>query len=214
MKKLILSITLLFFGMYLQAQEECTDVVHPTDYKESILNCCIVDVKSGNIVVYSIGGITYETKAVAIDYRGEYVYLIDYKGAIINKIREDNYQGILYHGHNGEHYQRLYTKANTQIIMGALLPIVGIGMIVVGRGIVSDNEEKWANSDPTEIDSYGNGSGFALILAGAAGCTGGTFLVINGINKRKASKNALDEFNKINISMGITNNGIGLVLRF
>ncbi len=214
MKKLILSITLLLFGMYLLAQEECTDVIHPTDYKESILNCCIKDVKPGNIVVYSRRGITYETEAVAIAYRGEYVYLIDYEGTIVNKIREDNYQGTLYHGHNDEHYQRLYTEANTQIVMGALLPIIGIGMIVGGTGIVKDNYEKWGTANPTEIDSYGNGAGIALILAGAAGCAGGTLIVINGINKRRLSKEALDEFNKLNLSMGITNNGIGLVLNF
>ncbi len=214
MKKLILSITLLFFGMYLQAQVKCNDVIHPTDNKESILNCCIKDVKPGNIVVYSIGDITYETEAVAIDYRGEYVYLIDYKGTIANKIREDNYQGILYHGHNDEHYQKLYTKANTQIVMGALLPIVGIGMIVGGTRIVRDNYEKWGGADPTEKDSYGNGAGIALLLAGAAACAGGTLIVIKGIKKRKYSKKALDEFNKINLSMGITNNGIGLVLNF
>ncbi len=214
MKKLILTITLLFFGMYLQAQEECTDVIHPADHKGSILNCCIKDVKPGNIVVYSRGGITYETEAIAIAYRGEYVYLIDYKGTIGNKIREDNYQGILYHGHNDEHYQRLYNNANSQIIMGVSLSIVGIGMIVIGNGITKDNWEKWQGGDPTDKNSYGNGAGIGLLFLGAAGCAGGTLMVIYGIKKRRASKKALDEFNKINLSMRITNNGIGLVLNF
>ncbi len=214
MKKLILFITMLFFGMYLQAQEECTDVVHPTEYRESILNCCIKDVKPGHIVVYSKDGTTYETESVAITYHGEYVYLINYKGTVVNKIREDNYQGSLYQGHNDVYYQRLIDNANNRIVMGATLSIAGIGMLVGGTVILRDNFGKWQGGDPTDKDSYGNGVGIALLLAGAAGCAGGTVIAINGINKRRASKKALDEFNKANLSLGVTNDGIGLVLRF
>ncbi len=215
MKKLILSITLFFFGMCIQAQTKCTDVIHPADYKKSIINCCIKDVKPGNIVVYSRDGITYETEAIAISYRGEYVYLMDYKGTIGNKIREDNYQGILYNGHNDEHYQRLIENANQKIVLGTILSISGIGMIVGGRVIMRNNYEKWEKSgDPFDKDSYGNGSGIVLFIAGVGGCVGGAFLVVKGINKKSVNKKALDEFNKLNLSMSITNNGIGLVLRF
>ena len=212
MKKLILSITLLFFGMYLLAQKECTDVIHPADYKKSITNCCIKDVKPGNIVVYSSDGLTYETAAIAISYRGEYVYLTDNKGVIGIKIREDNYQGILYQGHNGEHYQRLLAEANGKIIFGTVISISGIGMIVAGRIIIRNNFKKWYSSFNTA--SLGDGTGIVFFIAGVAGCVGGVFLLIDGINKRKPNKKALDEFNKLNLSLGITNDGIGLVLRF
>ena len=212
MKKLILSIALLFFGLNLQAQTECTDVVHPADYKKSIKNCCIKDVKLENIVVYSKDGITYETAAIAIAYRGEYVYLIDNKGAIGIKIREDNYQGILYQDHNGEYYQRLLNNANGKIVFGTVLSISGIGMIVAGRIIIRNNFKKWYSS--FDKDSLGDGTGIVFFIAGVAGCVGGVFLLIDGINKRKPNKKALDEFNKLNLSLGITNNGIGLVLRF
>ncbi len=214
MKRLFLFTTLLLFGLYLQAQEQCTDIVQPTEYRESILNCCIKDVKPGNIVVYSKNNIIFETEAVAITYRGEYIYLINYEGTLVNKIREDNYQGNLYHGHNDVYYQRSIENANNKIVLGTVFSITGIGMLVGGSIIVKNNFEKWEGEDPTDRDSYGNGAGIALLLAGAAGCAGGTLLIITGINKKKASIKALDEFNKINLTLGITNDGVGLVLRF
>ena len=184
----------------MQAQEKCTDAVHPTESRKSILNCCIKDIKDGNIVVYTKGRKTYEIEAVAISYHGEYGDLRNDNSSVRSKVLADNNPDNLYKGHNCDYYNKKYRQGTTQKWAGVILTSCGLGVAIAG-GIYGSNYN---------LDILATSLLSGVIISGA-----GAALWISGGIKRTNNKKAMEECKRaMNLSFGISNNGIGLALNF
>jgi hypothetical protein len=206
MKKLISLIILTLFSINVLAQQKCKDAVHPTEQRKSILNCCIKEIKVGNVVVYSQNNIYYETEAVAVNFGGEFVYLNEYNNSMINKTLQNKYDG-LYQGHEYTYYQKMYQKANSQLIIGIAIGVVGVGLLT--GGIIHMNNYKH------EYLFDWDGTGAGITTAGAVMIGVGTSLAIVGGAKKHNSKGAMLKIEqKAKLTVGTTNNGVGLVLIF
>ncbi len=142
MKKVLILGFIILLGICLQAQKHCKDVVHPTDFRKSILNCCIKEIKPGNIVVYTLEGETHEIEAVAVNYKGGY-FDLQSNTEIANVVKEDKYPGILYEGHDYDYYQELYKKVNGQITLGTTLVALGGGLVIGGSVVIAKNFNIW-----------------------------------------------------------------------
>ena len=203
MKRILLLIALLSIGILLQAQKRCKDAVHPTESRKSILNCCIKNIKDGNIVVYTKGRKTYEIEAVAINYHGEYGDLRNDNSSVRNKVLADNNPDNLYKGHSCDYYYNKYKNANTQKWAGVILTSCGLG-VAVGGVIYTGNHL-----------FEGSNAGGLIFLSGVIISGAGAALWISGGKKRANNRKAMEECKRAtNLSFGMGNNGIGLALNF
>jgi hypothetical protein len=206
MKKLISLIILTLFTINVLAQQKCKDAVHPTEQRKSILDCCIKEIKNGNVVVYSKNDISFETEAVAVNFNGQLTYLNEHNISIINKMLQNKYEG-LYQGHDYKYYQNIYKKANSQMIIGLTIGIVGVGLLTGGIIHMNNYENEYL------FDWDGTGAG--ITTAGAIMIGVGTSLAIVGGAKKHKSKGAMLEIERnAKLTIGMTNNGVGLVLNF
>lgn len=188
------------------AQTKCKDAVHPTEQRKSILNCCIKDIKPGNLVVYEIGGETYEIEAIAINYKGEY-FDVQSNNEIMSNVQKDNYPGISYEGHTYDYYKQLYNKANGQMTIGITLAAVGLGALIGG----SVHMQNYESQQLFDIDDAGMG----ITLIGIAAMGVGIPIAIVGGTKRHKYKQGIQAIEgKANLSFRTTNSGIGLALKF
>ena len=184
----------------MQAQEKCSDAVHPTEFRKSILNCCIKDIKDGNIVVYTKGRKTYEIEAVAISYHREYADLRNDNSPVRSKVLADNNPDNLYKGHNCDYYNMKYKQGTTQKWAGVILTSCGLGVIIAG-GIYGANQD---------LDVLATSFISGLVISGT-----GAALWISGGIKRTNNRKALEECKQaMNLSFGMNNNGVGLALNF
>lgn len=208
MKKLMLLLITILFGVCLMAQNKCKDAVHPTEQRKSILNCCIKEIKPGNIVVYKLGDEIYETEAIAINYKGKYFDLTN-NTEIINTVWEDQYHGILYEGRDYDYYNNLYKKASGQMSLGIGLAVIGAGMVAGSFAVMVKNANEYDWGEDIK------GTGIGLLLFGVAGLATGIPISISGAAKKSKYKVPLNEIKRqANVSLRTTNNGIGLVLKF
>jgi hypothetical protein len=208
MKTLTLLIICILFGTYVMAQNKCKDAVHPTENRKSILNCCIKEVKPGNIVVYKLSGTLYEIEAVAINYKGEY-FDLNNNTEIFNIVYEDNYPGILYDGHDYAYYNDLYKKANGQMTIGIALTAIGGGMVVGSFAVMVNNAVDYDSGEGI------GGTGIGLLLLGATGIGVGIPVMISGATKKKRYQVPMNEIKRqANLSFRTTNHGVGLVMKF
>ena len=185
------------------AQRKCTDAVHPTENRKSILDCCIKDIKNGNIVVYTKQGETYEIEAIAINYEGEYVD-IQMNENVVSKIIAKNDPNNLYNGHNYDYYHKKYRSAKT-------LQNCGIGVTVAGLAIMTGGLIAAISIGVLSDTEYAS----KTMLVGFVTANFGTpFWIAGGMMKRN-NKKAMNQFEKHpNLTFGLTNNGVGIVLNF
>ena len=203
MKKLLIVIFIIGTGILLNAQEECLDAVHPTEGKNIIFNCCIDEVKYGNVVFYTKGGESQVIQAIAITKDGQYIKLEKYESTQEDEIEPIIENDGLYKGHDFNYYKVLFHKANSQKKIGVFLTIIGFGLEIAGTVMISDN---------TSANDY---TGAALYVSGFIAFNVGVPLWIAGGIKRKNNKRAMEETKKgLNLSIKNTEYGIGLVMNF
>lgn len=209
MKKHILIITLVLLAAPLIAQVQCIDKVYPTENRKSISNCCIKDIKDGNIVIYERNDVLYAIDAVAVTLNGAYFELKENNDSLRSKISKYAVPQGLYQGKNYNYYQKTYKKANNKLIGGVILSLVGGGLFVGGCVTVSNRINTY---DPSK--SY-NGAGIGMILFGCAGLGVGIPVAITGGVSRSKCKNAMLEIeSQASLSFQIKNQGVGLVYNF
>lgn len=214
MKKHLLYIILMLSGNLLMAQKDCSDAVHPTLYRASILNCCIKDIKEGNIVVYAKEGIIYEIEAVAINLNKAYYVLKEPNDSLRNIVLLESNPAGTYDGHPYEYYQELYNKAAGNQLMGITLSVVGGGLLIGGVATMSKKYHEYDAFNPDD-DTNINGAGFIFSLLGVAGLgVGIPTAITNGVKKKK-HKAAMEEIkNQHSLSLSLTKNGLGLTFHF
>ena len=132
------------------AQKDCSDAVHPTNYRASILNCCIKDIKEGNIVVYAKDGVINEIEAVAVNLNKAYYALKEPNDSIRNRVLLNNNPEAHYDDHPHEYHQYLYKKAQNKQTMGIALCVVGGGLLIGGSAIIDQKARKYNYFDPDD----------------------------------------------------------------
>ena len=212
MKTLPLLIVLIFFGMLSKAQENCTDGILSADLKESILNCCIKDLKHNNTVVYTVNGQTYEIDAAAVNFNGAYYELNINWNSFKNKITELKDAEIENEKNTYEYYYKNYEKATTQRNAGIVLTIIGSGFVAAGSILIVNNFALFSSDNETTRKSNIGG---ALFLSGAASLGIGIPLWAVGGNKRRKHQADMEIMeNQPNLSLRVSKNSFGLVLNF
>jgi len=212
MKKIILLIIVISTilpNISVQAQLECKDAVHPTNYRKSILDCCIRHVKDGNVVVYAKFEITYETEAVAVTYNGKYFDLTNPTDAsTLTSILIKRYPNGVYLNENYEYYKKQHSKATTNIALGTVMALAGAGMAIGGIVIIGNKYRNYS-------DSNINGQGILLVLLGAGGLGAGIpIAVIGGSKARKYKEAMINPELQAKLTFRATPTGIGIVLNF
>lgn len=206
MKKLILLSVVILYGINGMAQyrNKCYDIVHPANKSENIFNCCINDIRNGNIVVFTKKSKTYEVEAFAINLCGEYFELnnndVDSIKIKINPYRRYQWDKYEFYKLNFEQAKRTRNKGIGFIVAGTALTVGGI--VLVERN----------------FDFSGNGkamAGLIMAIAGPGLFIPGIVFTVKGRQNRVYYKNAMEQSLKNkHLSLGITSNGVGLVLKF
>ena len=114
----------------------------------------------------------------------------------------------LYKGHNYDYYQKKYKSANIQRYVGMGITVAGLAILHVGLYREFWGSSKLHNQDAQKMTERLIYSGFAIANIGAP-------IWISGNKMKKNNKKAMEHAkSNANLSLGITNNGVGLVLSF
>ena len=193
MKKLILIFAIVITGTVALAQE-CKDVIYPTGGEAMIFDCCITEVKDGNIVYFTIEGVSHMVAATSIIKDGVEIPLHKSSEETPAPVIQNEFSG------NYNYYQAKYFKAKRSRNTGMLFTILGSVLFVTGAALVANNQEDAAGV--VLLGSFFSFNiGFPVWMAGAA--------------KTRANRMAMEEVKRNpnglkSISLGATNDGFGL----
>ena len=192
-----------------KGQQVCTDAVHPTNQRASILQCCIRSFSDDNKIVFMRNGIKTEIEAVAVNVNGKFYDLTNSKdSAALQKVLFKRYDGGNYWNESYEYYKYERDKATSNVVLGSCMAVLGTGMVVAGVVNMNRKAQEWPE---TEV----NGQGFLLMLGGAGLIGAGIPIAVKAGNKKRRYQAAMDQVkNKKELTLGPTNHGIGLVLKF
>ena len=114
----------------------------------------------------------------------------------------------LYKGHNYDYYQKKYKSANIQRYVGMGITVAGLAILHVGIYREFWGSRKVHNQNAQKMTERLIYSGFVIANIGAP-------IWISGYKMKKNNKKAMEHAkSNANLSLGITNNGVGLVLSF
>lgn len=200
-----LEILFLLKGNPLHSQEICTDTIYPLRSKGIITECCIEKVENENFVIYKRKGQNYGIEAKAIIKAGLYIPLsLTEKPPPqfetppvtpqVQKVSTDKY--------NYAKYAQRYRTAKTVATIGAFVAVAGAAMSI---GAIVSNNNGNMSYDRAET----------LIIVGFFAFNFGVPTAITGLAMARNSKQAMIRTKKQNldISLGVTRNGVGLVLK-
>jgi len=212
MRPIRLTMILFFFAaesLTIVGQTDCKDAFHPTDYRASILNCCIRDIIDGNIVVYLKDGALAEIEALAVNYRGKYYNLSNSKQlSSLQRQFHKRFPDGIYMNENYEYNRKLYSQATSKMAFGTAIAVLGAGLVTGGIIIM---ERKIQDYPDTDV----NGSGFVTLIAGMGALGNGIpIAIIGGVNRRKYKNTMLKYERTAKLTIGNTSNSIGLVIKF
>jgi hypothetical protein len=109
--------------------------------------------------------------------------------------------------HTYEHYQSIYKKANTQRIIALAGTVVGGGLATYGVILLR-------RSFIEETSGNELGRGLGLTVVGTVFFVAGITVSIKSGQKMRQAKRSMKTFERdMALSFGITNHGVGLVLR-
>jgi hypothetical protein len=187
------------------AQKECKDIIYSQEGEKILFDCCIIEVRNSNNVIYAKGGDTLNILAHAITKDGEYIELVKSQNkAGYPNIQNESEQG-LYRGHDFKYYEKLFYGSRTRQGFGVFFTVLGFGLEIGGIVIASD---EYASDD--DLARAGN-----LILIGSLCETIGIPLWISGGVRKANNRKAMEEIQRNNgLSLGVSNYGIGVVYRF
>ena len=194
-------------GMYLNGQEICSDTIYPMKTKKMITNCCIEKVENENLVIYIKNGDRYAVEAKAIVKSGVYIPLIEPTKQARQDVRsKDVAKDVPIPGRypgSYEYYSNKYRKGKIFRGVGGFVTVAGLAMFI-GSAVAYSNGNLQSNTAESliVIGFFGFHLGMPFFIAGS----------IMSRNSKKAMISAKQR--SLNLSMGITGNGVGLVLNF
>ena len=210
MKCIYLGLILVFIGLSSYSQSQAKDIIYPADQGKIIINCSIIKITEGNLVFYKLRQKEYQRRALTVKREGVYIDLSEFvtqpadsKQEIILKsdtlVSIDAQDTSAYH-----HYQALYKSAVNKRTAG--LVFSSLGVVLSATSYLIAKESKNPKSILQGVFLFGF---FSFNL-------GMPTLIANNIkaNKNLKKMKAIEEQKKVELSMGITSNGLGLMLRF
>jgi hypothetical protein len=198
-------ILFLIWGNSLYAQEACTDTIYPLKIEGVITECCIEKIENENFVIYKRKGQNYGIEAKAIIKDGLYIPLsLPQKppARIENQTVTPQVQRVSTDKYDYEKYAQRYRTGKTVATIGGFVAIAGAAMSI--GAVVSNNN---GNMGYNEAET--------LLIVGFFAFNFGVPTTITGLAMARNSKQAMIRTKKQNldISMGFTSNGVGLVLK-
>lgn len=205
MKRAVIFGLLLFSVCYVRAQNECKDIIYTQEGDKILFNCCILEVRDANDVIYIKGNDTLDVRAYAITKDGEYLELVKNLNKPTEAVMHEIGDPEIYRGHNYAYYQRLYYGSKKRQGVGIFLTMLGVGL-EVGGFIMASNQ--YVTDE--ELTTAGN-----LILIGSLMETVGIPLWISGGIRKANNRKAMEEIEKNRgLSLGFNNYGVGVRYRF
>lgn len=207
MKKQILLLLVIISTQFSWAQIQFNDVVYPLDGSDPIVNCLILDIVDGNMVVYSYENNTREIKAISVKENGHFIDLSEYAEQAGFTNQESVDDANFYKGYNYNYYVLKYDRSRRLTSRGRIFSFTGITLGVLGYFVMS-NLNDW----DSELRVFGVGT----FLAGGILTSIGIPSMVIGQVKSKKYKEGIKYFEKRELSLnyGITPNGLGVVLNF
>ena len=216
MKKLVLSLVILFSipqflvdlnGMVLNGQEQCSDTIYTVKTKQMITNCCIEKVENENLVIYLKNGDRYAVEAKAIVKSGLYIPLqATVKEAQPPARSQDIAREVPNQGkypNSYEYYAKKYKKGRIIQSIGGFVSITGLAMLIGGTAAYSNGNLQYETAvTVATIGFFAFHIGIPFFIAGTA----------MSKNNKKAMISAKQR--SLNLSMAVSGNGLGLVLKF
>ena len=213
MKKALLLIIIIVYGLGLIAQNSNDDIIYPLNKKKAIMECQILEITEGNLILYMLDGIDYEIKAIAVKRNGEYIDLKEFDIKPIVETQSDNDNlDELYRGEDYNYYFKESKKAKKLKATGMFFTALGIGTSVIGfRGL-----RRYIGTDREISNSKAATNSSLLFITGLVILDIGIPLWVAGGIKNSNNKKAMKKCKKPNISLslGISTDGIGLVYKF
>lgn len=187
--------------------QDCQDTVYLLSKDSIIINCCILEVKYGNIVHFIKGDKRYVKEAHKIIKDGEPFELQPYTTdpQLYDNGFKDSLainETSLYKGFDYNYYNKKYKSAKAQMAVGIVLTITGAAANLASIFYANDND--------TSNDDFGVGINLYGIMAFNTGLP----LWISGAIKRGNNRDAmrrtqLSTSNSGILYFGITENGVG-----
>jgi hypothetical protein len=213
MIKLLLFFITLLTGMYHGFGQQCKDVVYPASGSSIIFDCCIEEVRYGNMVYYLKDGRRHIIEATTIvkdgrQYKLEpYAQLPEFQDdTVVPNIagKEKDYGNRMTHEY--KYYQRKFNGAKLQANIGLVLTATGAVAGIVSIALMIE--------DPYYIEETVAGLyiyGFFAVNIGLPIWISGTAKKAN--NRRAMIRTKGTSSGTGSLNLGITRDGIGLVWR-
>jgi len=209
MKKALITLVISIVFLRLPAQE-CQDVVYPMSEDTIIFDCCIGEVKYGNIVSFVKDNRSYIIEAKRIVKDGKPYMLKPNTPNPDFSIEEadstEKPDPEFYKNSEYLNYQKKFNGAKVQIAFGVFLTITGATANITSVVLAYDG-------DPSN-DRLGNGLNIYGILAFNSGLPLWISGAVKKANNRKAMNRIKNSAGTSSLTLGFTNSGIGLVLNF
>lgn len=136
---------------------------------------------------------------------------IDNKTHYLNLFAQNTDPDSLYDAQNFDYYQKVYKSAKIRRNVGLVFIPVGGGFLVWGIAKIMKSIDEGDSSENYRQFRQGLG----LSFGGAVLFTGGIVFSVSGGKKRRHAKRAMEKLeSNMTLSVGVANNGIGLVLKF
>jgi len=196
MKHSILIIILIISALTIQAQ---SDIIYPEIGKVGVSKCTITSVTDGNQVHYTKDTISDVMEAVTIRWKRKFFSLYATPGEVLKN------PAAIYDSKDNNFYLKQYKRAIRTRNVGIAFTVLGVASGIVGGLTLSANQ--YTNKP---MDNY------RLLYYGGAILTnlGVMLWVSEGIRAENNGKAMKKAKNNTNLSLGATNNGLGLLLTF
>ncbi len=213
MKTIITLILFSIISISLFAQDLENDIIYPLNKKKAIVECQILEITEGNMVLYMLDGIDYEVKAIAVKRKGEYIDLKEFDiEPIIEPSSNNKDLPEFWSGGDYNYYFEESKKAKKLKATGMFFTALGLGTSIIGYRSL----RKYINNDGEIHNSSGSRNTSLLFLTGLVIMDIGIPLWIAGGIKHSNNKKAMRKCKNPNASLniGVNADGIGLVYRF
>jgi hypothetical protein len=215
MKEVILFLLVLFSlpqfltkadGFGLMGQEVCSDTIYASKTKKTIIDCCIEKVENENLVIYLKNGERYAIEAKAIVKSGVYIPLKEHESEVVVPKRSYDvatpapYQKN--YSRDYQYYAQKYKKGRIVSGVGGFVSVAGLAMLIGGAASYSNGNLPYETATTlVTVGFFGFHIGMPFFIAGS----------IMARNNKKAMVGAKQK--SLNLSMGVTKNGLGLALK-
>lgn len=218
MKKCIIFISVLLITLSVYSQSDDNDIIYPLGRGDVIKKCQIINISNGNVVDYQIGNKSYQIKALSVIRAGAHIDLLEFSNSKQKiKVSLDSLGNVLAKPKDEQAnflmYKLKYKKAVKGRSAGLITAFSGVALTAAGFLIRKTTPISPYQNNPNNLRTVALAMEFVGVLSFTVGLP---ILITNSIR----ADNNLKELKKIKpdfdpkLSLGLTNNGFGIVMEF